>query len=229
MRICFKLTQGAGCFNGFLASMLMAYLLTTHRISNTMTAYQLLRNSLNFLGKMRNPFTMLCVLWLQSEIFIFGLVFKSILPPILSRSIYWPHSKWNQPSQRSWFYRCECWNIETSWRLYSFMSLMDKSSNYCVFFLFAHGAAIPARVPWCFPGRVCGPIWAPQHVCRHDGLHIQTGKSYKYLNIFLFLRFFQTSLIFSFNLSSASARGVCVNAVLGQSYRRWVPQPPHDP
>lgn len=31
--------------------MLMAYLLTTHRISNTMTAYQLLRNSLNFLGK----------------------------------------------------------------------------------------------------------------------------------------------------------------------------------
>lgn len=33
--------------------MLMAYLLTTHRISNTMTAYQLLRNSLNFLGKKR--------------------------------------------------------------------------------------------------------------------------------------------------------------------------------
>lgn len=31
--------------------MLMAYLLTTHRISHTMTAYQLLRNSLNFLGK----------------------------------------------------------------------------------------------------------------------------------------------------------------------------------
>lgn len=29
----------------------MAYLLTTHRISNTMSAYQLLRNSLNFLGK----------------------------------------------------------------------------------------------------------------------------------------------------------------------------------
>lgn len=51
MHICFTLAQGAGCFNGFLASMLMAYLLTTHRISNTMTAYQLLRNSLNFLGK----------------------------------------------------------------------------------------------------------------------------------------------------------------------------------
>lgn len=45
-----ELDQGAGCFNGFLASMLMAYLLTTHRISNTMTAYQLLRNSLNFLA-----------------------------------------------------------------------------------------------------------------------------------------------------------------------------------
>lgn len=51
MHICFTLSQGVGCFNGFLASMLMAYLLTTHRISNSMTAYQLLRNSLNFLGK----------------------------------------------------------------------------------------------------------------------------------------------------------------------------------
>ncbi|XP_037114528.1 nucleolar protein 6 [Syngnathus acus] len=45
-----ELDQGTGCFNGFLASMLMAYLLTTHRISNTMTAYQLLRNTLNFLA-----------------------------------------------------------------------------------------------------------------------------------------------------------------------------------
>lgn len=45
-----ELDQGPGCFNGFLASMLLAYLLTTHRISNTMTAYQLLRNSLNFLA-----------------------------------------------------------------------------------------------------------------------------------------------------------------------------------
>ncbi|KAF7651428.1 hypothetical protein LDENG_00111260 [Lucifuga dentata] len=45
-----ELDQGTGCFNGFLASMLLAYLLNTHRISNTMTAYQLLRNSLNFLA-----------------------------------------------------------------------------------------------------------------------------------------------------------------------------------
>uniref|UniRef100_A0A3Q2T078 Nucleolar protein 6 n=1 Tax=Fundulus heteroclitus TaxID=8078 RepID=A0A3Q2T078_FUNHE len=45
-----ELDQGTGCFNGFLASMLLAYLLVTHRISNTMTAYQLLRNSLNFLA-----------------------------------------------------------------------------------------------------------------------------------------------------------------------------------
>lgn len=30
--------------------MLMAYLLTTHRVCNTMSAYQLLRNALNFLG-----------------------------------------------------------------------------------------------------------------------------------------------------------------------------------
>ncbi|CAL1615889.1 unnamed protein product [Knipowitschia caucasica] len=45
-----ELDKGPGCFNGFLASMLLAYLLTTHRISNSMTAYQLLRNSLNFLA-----------------------------------------------------------------------------------------------------------------------------------------------------------------------------------
>uniref|UniRef100_A0A8C3ASE6 Nucleolar protein 6 n=1 Tax=Cyclopterus lumpus TaxID=8103 RepID=A0A8C3ASE6_CYCLU len=45
-----ELDQGTGCFNGFLASMLLAYLLTTHRISNSMTAYQQLRNSLNFLA-----------------------------------------------------------------------------------------------------------------------------------------------------------------------------------
>ncbi|XP_047448023.1 nucleolar protein 6 [Mugil cephalus] len=45
-----ELDRGTGCFNGFLASMLLAYLLMTHRISNTMTAYQLLRNSLNFLA-----------------------------------------------------------------------------------------------------------------------------------------------------------------------------------
>ncbi|KAK5871329.1 hypothetical protein PBY51_004214 [Eleginops maclovinus] len=45
-----ELDQGTGCFNGFLASMLLAYLLNSHRISNSMTAYQLLRNTLNFLA-----------------------------------------------------------------------------------------------------------------------------------------------------------------------------------
>ncbi|XP_061622866.1 nucleolar protein 6 [Phyllopteryx taeniolatus] len=45
-----ELDQGTGCFNGFLASMLLAYLLMMHRISNNMTAYQLLRNTLNFLA-----------------------------------------------------------------------------------------------------------------------------------------------------------------------------------
>ncbi|KAM3867565.1 nucleolar protein 6 [Diretmus argenteus] len=45
-----ELDQGTGCFNGFLGSMLLAYLLTTHRVSNSMTAYQLLRNSLHFLA-----------------------------------------------------------------------------------------------------------------------------------------------------------------------------------
>ncbi|KAK6306719.1 hypothetical protein J4Q44_G00236440 [Coregonus suidteri] len=45
-----ELDQGAGCFSGFLGSMLLAYLLSSHRVSNTMTAYQLLRNSLHFLA-----------------------------------------------------------------------------------------------------------------------------------------------------------------------------------
>ncbi|XP_010903751.2 nucleolar protein 6 [Esox lucius] len=45
-----QLDQGAGCFSGFLGSMLLAYLLTSHRVSSTMTAYQLLRNSLHFLA-----------------------------------------------------------------------------------------------------------------------------------------------------------------------------------
>lgn len=60
MHICFTLSQGTGCFNGFLASMLLAYLLTTHRISNTMTAYQMLRNSLNFLCKEEQNGKCLC-------------------------------------------------------------------------------------------------------------------------------------------------------------------------
>ncbi|KAJ8414951.1 hypothetical protein AAFF_G00024740 [Aldrovandia affinis] len=45
-----ELDQGSGCFSGFIGSMLVAYLLTTHRVSNTMTAYQLLRNCLHFLA-----------------------------------------------------------------------------------------------------------------------------------------------------------------------------------
>ncbi|XP_048851490.1 nucleolar protein 6 isoform X2 [Brienomyrus brachyistius] len=45
-----ELHQGVGSFSGFVGSMLVAYLLSTHRVGNTMTAYQLLRNSLNFLA-----------------------------------------------------------------------------------------------------------------------------------------------------------------------------------
>uniref|UniRef100_A0A671KPG3 Nucleolar protein 6 n=1 Tax=Sinocyclocheilus anshuiensis TaxID=1608454 RepID=A0A671KPG3_9TELE len=43
-----ELDQGAGCFCGFHASMLMAYLLSTHKVGKTMNPYQLLRNALNF-------------------------------------------------------------------------------------------------------------------------------------------------------------------------------------
>ncbi|KAJ8285473.1 hypothetical protein GJAV_G00027190 [Gymnothorax javanicus] len=45
-----ELDQGSGCFSGFIGSMLLAYLLSTHRVSGTMTAYQLLRNCLHFLA-----------------------------------------------------------------------------------------------------------------------------------------------------------------------------------
>ncbi|KAI4898333.1 hypothetical protein NFI96_024564 [Prochilodus magdalenae] len=45
-----ELDQGAGCFGGFLAAMLMAYLLSTHKVGKTMNTYQLLRNALHFLA-----------------------------------------------------------------------------------------------------------------------------------------------------------------------------------
>lgn len=45
-----ELDQGAGCFCGFHASMLMAYLLSTHKVGKTMNAYQLFRNALHFLA-----------------------------------------------------------------------------------------------------------------------------------------------------------------------------------
>ncbi|XP_073697296.1 nucleolar protein 6 [Garra rufa] len=45
-----ELDQGAGCFCGFHASMLMAYLLSTHKVGKTMIPYQLFRNALHFLA-----------------------------------------------------------------------------------------------------------------------------------------------------------------------------------
>ncbi|MGH0187725.1 UNVERIFIED_CONTAM: hypothetical protein FKN15_025700 [Acipenser sinensis] len=45
-----ELHQGYGCFSGFLASMLVAYLLSKHKINSMMSAYQVLRNVLQFLG-----------------------------------------------------------------------------------------------------------------------------------------------------------------------------------
>lgn len=47
----FNFMQGSGCFGGFLASMLVAYLLSSHKVSNHMSAYQLFRNALHFLGE----------------------------------------------------------------------------------------------------------------------------------------------------------------------------------
>ncbi|KAM6470906.1 nucleolar protein 6 [Liasis olivaceus] len=45
-----ELHQGLGCFNGFIASMLVGYLLATHKISKMMSGYQVLRNALHFLA-----------------------------------------------------------------------------------------------------------------------------------------------------------------------------------
>ncbi|XP_053148481.1 nucleolar protein 6 isoform X2 [Hemicordylus capensis] len=44
------LDKGLGCFSGFLASMLVAYLLSKHKINKVMSGYQVLRNALQFLA-----------------------------------------------------------------------------------------------------------------------------------------------------------------------------------
>uniref|UniRef100_A0A8D2LLI4 Nucleolar protein 6 n=1 Tax=Varanus komodoensis TaxID=61221 RepID=A0A8D2LLI4_VARKO len=46
-----KLDKGLGCFSGFLASMLVGFLLATHKINKVMSGYQVLRNALQFLGE----------------------------------------------------------------------------------------------------------------------------------------------------------------------------------
>ncbi|XP_067386974.1 nucleolar protein 6 isoform X2 [Emydura macquarii macquarii] len=45
-----ELDKGLGCLNGFLASMLVAYLLAKHKISQGMSGYQVLRSVLQFLA-----------------------------------------------------------------------------------------------------------------------------------------------------------------------------------
>ncbi|XP_060711362.1 nucleolar protein 6 [Hemiscyllium ocellatum] len=44
------LNKGYGCFNGFIASMLVAYLLSKRKLNKMMSAYQVLRNVLQFLA-----------------------------------------------------------------------------------------------------------------------------------------------------------------------------------
>lgn len=46
-----SLSQGLGGFNGFLISMLVAFLVSKHKIHSTMSSYQVLRSVLQFLGK----------------------------------------------------------------------------------------------------------------------------------------------------------------------------------
>ncbi|OCT56411.1 hypothetical protein XELAEV_18000142mg [Xenopus laevis] len=45
-----QLDKGFGCFNGFLASMLISYLLSKNKINKVMSGYQVLRNTLQFLA-----------------------------------------------------------------------------------------------------------------------------------------------------------------------------------
>ncbi|XP_068121202.1 nucleolar protein 6 [Hyperolius riggenbachi] len=45
-----QLDKGYGCFNGFLASMLVAYLLSKNKITRAMSGHQVLRNVLQFLA-----------------------------------------------------------------------------------------------------------------------------------------------------------------------------------
>ncbi|XP_037758365.1 nucleolar protein 6 isoform X1 [Chelonia mydas] len=45
-----ELDKGLGCLNGFMASMLVAYLLAKHKISQGMSGYQVLRSVLQFLA-----------------------------------------------------------------------------------------------------------------------------------------------------------------------------------
>ncbi|KAM8960952.1 nucleolar protein 6 [Pelodytes ibericus] len=45
-----QLDKGHGCFNGFMASMLVAYLLSKNKINKVMSGYQVLRNTLQFLA-----------------------------------------------------------------------------------------------------------------------------------------------------------------------------------
>ncbi|XP_072269627.1 nucleolar protein 6 [Pyxicephalus adspersus] len=45
-----QLDKGYGCFNGFLASMLVSYLLTKKKVTQTMSGHQVLRNTLHFLA-----------------------------------------------------------------------------------------------------------------------------------------------------------------------------------
>uniref|UniRef100_A0A8C7NTY1 Nucleolar protein 6 n=1 Tax=Oncorhynchus mykiss TaxID=8022 RepID=A0A8C7NTY1_ONCMY len=44
-----------------------------------------------------------------------------------------------------------------------------------ILFLSFPPSALSRRVPQCFPGCVCRPLWTPQHVRRHDQLHLQSG------------------------------------------------------
>ncbi|XP_067320780.1 nucleolar protein 6 isoform X2 [Anolis sagrei] len=45
-----ELDKGLGCFNGFLATMLVGYLLAGNKINKVMSGYQVLRNALQFLA-----------------------------------------------------------------------------------------------------------------------------------------------------------------------------------
>lgn len=111
----------------------------------------------------------------------------------------------------------------------SFVTLMH---NYSSFFL--SRAAVSRRVPQRFPGCVRGPLWAPQHVCWHDRLYLQTGICFKkqtkkgLSGMKLPLLSFNNVFLRSVDNSGATW-GISVDAVLGRPYCGRVPRPPNDP
>lgn len=148
--------------------MLMAYLLSTHKVGKTMNPYQLLRNALHFLGKrgqndFPNLFWGLYICVLISYICYMLSYFQ--LPQIWQRTVS-PWLKTQTPKR---------WAEVTQAVACSF-------SQFCLgciimpFFFLSPASATTAGVSRSILCGICGPLWASQSACRHDSFYLQTGE-----------------------------------------------------